>query len=217
VSLERYKAKRDFRQTKEPAGDKRSPRKRPVKKPGALFVIQKHAASRLHYDFRLEVDGTLKSWAVPKGVPTTKAEKRLAMHVEDHPLAYGGFEGTIPKGNYGAGTVMVWDTGTFEPLEGEAAAGLASGKFRFRLQGKKLKGEWTLVRMRGGEEGKEPWLLIKSGEDLPALARKSEDRSVVSGRSMDEITEAADHTWKSDRPSADVKKKPKHPRAAHKA
>src|SRR6478735_2993483 len=142
MSLKEYNRKRDFKRTAEPAGEV-APRK------GAhRFVIQKHAASRLHYDFRLEMDGTLKSWAVPKGVPYAKGEKRLAMEVEDHPVSYIGFEGTIPKGQYGGGTVMVWDEGTYEPLSKSPSAELKSGKLHFVLHGKKLNGEWYLVRLR---------------------------------------------------------------------
>lgn len=198
MGLQRYQAKRNFRKTSEPAG--KQARARQGKRP--MFVIQKHAASHLHYDFRLEMEGVLKSWAVPKGIPTTKAEKRLAMHVEDHPIDYGDFEGTIPEGNYGAGSVMVWDTGTYEALDGDALAALQKGKLRIRLEGKKLKGEWTLVRMRGGEEGKEPWLLIKSGESMEKITPKADDRSALSGRSMKAIATAQDRSWQSNRSSA---------------
>ena len=164
MSLVEYKRKRKFSQTPEPKGAVK-----PRKARALSFVIQKHDATRLHYDFRLEMDGVLKSWAVPKGIPTTKGEKRLAMHVEDHPMAYGGFEGTIPEGNYGAGTVMLWDRGTYEAVTDDPLDGYRSGKLHIRMSGEKIKGEWTLVRMRG-EGGKEPWLLIKSGEDTkPAL------------------------------------------------
>src|SRR5579859_8087105 len=132
MSLKEYKAKRNFRRTSEPAG---GGRKRPVLNE-PVFVVQKHDASRLHYDFRLEMDGVLKSWAVPKGFPTRRGERRLAVQVEDHPIEYGGFEGTIPEGNYGAGTVMVWDRGTYR-VEGDDPSGaLASGKLHLSLQGK---------------------------------------------------------------------------------
>src|SRR5688572_6182926 len=139
MSLKEYIRKRDFEKTAEPKGKGAS---RDTKH---RFVIQKHAASRLHYDFRLEIGGALKSWAVPKGVPYAKGEKRLAVQVEDHPVSYIDFEGTIPKGQYGGGTVMVWDRGTFEPLSKSPAKELASGKLHFVLQGKKLCGEWYLV------------------------------------------------------------------------
>jgi len=135
MGLQRYKQKRNFRATPEPAGKVERHKARAL-----MFVIQKHDASRLHYDFRLEMEGVLKSWAVPKGIPTKKAGKRLAMHVEDHPLDYGNFEGVIPEGNYGAGSVMVWDTGTWEPLGGDPVRDLESGKLHFALHGKKLEG-----------------------------------------------------------------------------
>src|SRR6185436_271247 len=123
MGLQRYKEKRNFRATPEPAGQVARRQGRALR-----FVIQKHDATRLHYDFRLELEGVLKSWAVPKGIPTTRADKRLAMHVEDHPLDYGDFEGVIPEGNYGAGSVMVWDTGTWEPAEPNPSKALQSGK-----------------------------------------------------------------------------------------
>src|SRR5438874_667280 len=167
MALRQYKAKRNFRQTAEPVG--RVAPGRHSKPP--VFVIQKHDASHLHYDFRLEMEGVLKSWAVPKGFPVKRGDRRLAVEVEDHPLEYGGFEGTIPEGNYGAGTVMLWDRGTYTVLGGDPTEALNKGKIHFRLNGKKLKGEWTLVRMRGREElGKEPWLLIKSGEDMEPIS-----------------------------------------------
>src|SRR5580698_10048625 len=137
--LKEYARKRNFKKTAEPAAELSRRNK-------SRFVIQKHAASRLHYDFRLELGGTLKSWAVPKGVPYAKGEKRLAMQTEDHPLAYIDFEGTIPEGQYGGGTVMDWDQGTFEPLSKTPAKDLANGKLHFVLHGTKLEGEWYLVR-----------------------------------------------------------------------
>src|SRR5256712_5946720 len=142
MSLREYKAKRNFRRTAEPAGKVAPPRKQHLR-----FVVQKHAATRLHYDFRLEIEGVLKSWAVPKGFPTTKGDRRLAVEVEDHPLDYGGFEGTIAPGNYGAGTVMLWDTGTYEVSGDDPLEALKDGKLHLHLHGKKLNGEWTLVRM----------------------------------------------------------------------
>jgi bifunctional non-homologous end joining protein LigD len=168
-ALRPYYGKRDFKITTEPRGGKASK--------GALtFVIQKHAASHLHYDFRLELDGTLKSWAVPKGPSLDPADKRMAVHVEDHPIDYGGFEGTIPKGQYGAGQVIVWDNGTWEPV-GDPRAGYRAGKLKFRLDGKKLHGGWTLVRMHGrAGERQEPWLLIKEKDDA---ARPGAEYSVV--------------------------------------
>jgi len=185
AKLAAYRAKRDFTKTSEPAG--KAPRRR-----GASFVIQKHDASRLHYDFRLELDGVLKSWAVAKGPSLVKGEKRLAVHVEDHPLDYGDFEGTIPKGQYGGGTVLLWDRGTWEP-EGDAHEGYEKGRLTFRLDGEKLHGTWHLVRMaKRPREKQESWLLIKA-ED--AYARSEDDPdileetplSVKTGRALEDI------------------------------
>ena len=174
-----YRGKRDFRETSEPAG-------RVAKSARARFVVQKHAASRLHYDFRLEVDGVLKSWAVPKEIPLHVGDKALAVMVEDHPVEYGKFEGTIPKGQYGGGTVMLWDHGTYR-AEGEDANGaIKDGKIHFHLTGKKLRGEWALVKMRREEN---QWLLIKSGENLRPSA-STWDLSVTTGRAMEEIGSA---------------------------
>jgi len=186
-SLKEYARKRDFKKTAEPGAA-------PVKKraKGNRFVIQKHDASRLHYDFRLELDGTLKSWAVPKGLPYAKGEKHLAVHVEDHPVAYIDFEGTIPKGQYGGGTVMVWDQGTFEPLSEDPLKELEGGKLHFILKGKKLTGEWYLVRLREGDE----WLIIKGGKDMTPLSKKVDDTSVVSGHNMKQLSEG-DRVWQS--------------------
>ena len=182
MGLQRYKEKRNFRATPEPKGKVKS------RKRGALmFVIQKHDATRLHYDFRLELEGVLKSWAVPKGIPTTKGERRLAMHVEDHPRDYGDFEGIIPEGNYGAGSVMVWDTGTWEPVSDDPLKALRAGKLKFVLHGKKLEGEWTLVRMRAREQGKDEWLLIKTGKDVKPISAKKNDESALSGRTLAKI------------------------------
>jgi bifunctional non-homologous end joining protein LigD len=162
MSLREYKAKRDFRRTREPGG--KACAGGPVK--GLLFVVQKHAASHLHFDFRLEMQGVLKSWAVPKGFPFKRGDRRLAVEVEDHPIEYGDFEGTIPEGNYGAGTVMVWDHGTYSAYGDDPVGSLRSGKIHFTLCGKNLIGEWTLVRMRHFTGSKPQWLLLKSGEDL---------------------------------------------------
>lgn len=165
--LAKYRHKRDFEATPEPSGESR-PARRPRKSAaartdGLSFVIQKHAARRLHYDFRLELDGTLKSWAVPKGPSLDPADKRMAVHVEDHPIEYGGFEGVIPAGHYGAGTVIVWDRGTWIPLGDNPQADYAAGKLKFALEGEKLHGHWTLVRMHGRRDGRDQdaWLLIK--------------------------------------------------------
>src|SRR5215207_5499505 len=159
MGLQEYKRKRDFKKTSEPAG-------RVEKEKGNSFVIQKHAATRLHYDFRLEMEGVLRSWAVPKGPSLDPGEKRLAVHVEDHPLDYGGFEGTIPKGEYGGGTVMLWDRGTWEPLD-DPQQGLKKGRLHFRLNGKRLKGGWALIRMPPrGKEKRENWLLVKERDEF---------------------------------------------------
>src|SRR5215216_4914584 len=154
MSLREYQHKRDFTRTKEP------PPRKPAKAAKAhRFVVQKHDASRLHYDFRLEMDGVLKSWAVPKGFPTAKGERHLAVHVEDHPVEYANFEGIIPQGEYGGGTVMVWDVGTYEVSGDAPVRALHEGKLHLQLNGKKLRGEWTLVRTRSDDE-KEHWLLM---------------------------------------------------------
>ena len=200
MALDAYRARRDFRRSPEPRGSKRAARKA-----GHTFVVQKHAASHLHYDFRLEQDGVLLSWAVPKGPSLDPADKRLAMQVEDHPLEYGGFEGVIPAGEYGGGTVMVWDRGTWVP-EGDPAEGYAHGHLKFTLQGEKLKGGWALVRTRGSKyagkkSGREAWLLIKE-KDAYARPRNgavvdTAPDSVVTGRSVEEIAQAREHVWRS--------------------
>jgi bifunctional non-homologous end joining protein LigD len=197
VALEEYKRKRRFEQTPEPPP-------KVEKKSGNRFVVQKHRATRLHYDFRLEMDGVLKSWAVPKGPSLDPADKRLAMQVEDHPVSYFDFEGNIPEGNYGAGTVMVWDLGTWEPLspvavngkyvpgtEADARAMLAKGDLKFRLKGKKLHGDFALVKMKGrrpGSKGNE-WLMIKKHDDSEVEGYDIDqfDESVLSRRSLAEI------------------------------
>jgi bifunctional non-homologous end joining protein LigD len=187
--LDAYKRKRDFEATPEPAGKVGA-------KSGRSYCIQKHRASRLHYDFRLELDGVLKSWAVPKGPSLDPAAKRLAMHVEDHPVEYGTFEGTIPQGEYGGGTVMLWDRGEWEP-NGDPVKGYRDGRLKFRLHGEKLTGGWLLVRS-GGRQAKEErrWLLIKERDDS---AKPSADGdlldelplSVSTGRNLDEIAAGA--------------------------
>ncbi|MGN6468687.1 MAG: non-homologous end-joining DNA ligase, partial [Rhizobiaceae bacterium] len=187
AGLQEYQRKRDFAKTAEPSG-KGKPRK--SKGPGGLYVIQKHAATRLHYDFRLEHDGVLWSWAVTRGPSLDPSERRLAVHVEDHPLDYGNFEGTIPKGEYGGGSVLVWDNGEWIP-EGDPEAGMKKGHIEFELKGNKLNGRWHLVRLkpRRGEK-RDNWLLIKSDD---AAARRSGDileeapQSVKSGLTIDEI------------------------------
>lgn len=203
MSLKEYTRKRDFKKTAEPPAAKAS------RAAQRRFVIQKHAASRLHYDFRLELDGTLKSWAVPKGIPMTKGEKRLAVHVEDHPVAYMDFEGTIPKGQYGGGTVMVWDIGTYEPLSKAPLKELAGGKLHFILHGKKLEGEWYLVRLRDGDQ----WLLIRGGKTEKPITKKQNDTSALSGQSMAELSRG-ERTWQSKpRDEAEAKRAAKKSRA----
>lgn len=197
MALEEYARKRRFQDTPEPPA-------KLEKKSRNRFVVQKHDATRLHYDFRLEMEGVLKSWAVPKGPSLDPADKRLAMQVEDHPVSYFDFEGIIPENNYGAGTVMVWDVGTWQPLssvpvngkyvpgtEAEAAAMLAKGDLKFRLAGKRLKGDFALIKMRGrrpGSKGNE-WLLIKKHDDdvVEGFDIDGYDSSVLSKRSLAEI------------------------------
>jgi bifunctional non-homologous end joining protein LigD len=203
-SLTRYASKRDFAKTKEPAP---VPLRRSEQGRRRRFVIQKHAASHLHYDFRLEMHDVLKSWAVPKGPPYTVGERRLAMPTEDHPLDYLEFEGIIPKGQYGGGTVMVWDIGTYELLEGN----YYKGHVHVHLNGQKLKGEWVLVRRRKEGE-RDTWYLVKVTASMRAISRKRDDTSALSKRSMRQIEEAADATWHSNRtntPEPDVSHLPK--------
>ncbi len=171
--LKPYRAKRNFSLTSEPSGiDKRSDKN----KSALSFVVQKHWASRLHYDFRLELDGTMKSWAVPKGPSFDSNDKRMAVHVEDHPISYNRFEGQIPPGQYGAGKVIIWDKGIWIPLD-DPKKGYREGKLKFELRGHKLKGHWALVRMKNKDEKKqEPWLLIKEKDEY---VRPSGEYSVV--------------------------------------
>jgi bifunctional non-homologous end joining protein LigD len=193
MTLTEYRRKRDFRKTPEPSGARKSAK-------GRLYVVQKHAASHLHYDFRLQLGDVLKSWAVPKGPSLDPRDKRLAMEVEDHPVDYGSFEGIIPKGEYGGGTVMLWDRGDWEPLE-DASAGYRAGKLKFNLHGEKLRGMWTLVRRSATAGTSKPqWFLIKHRDEF---ARDHEQYnvtteaplSVATGRDLDEIAEERDRVW----------------------
>ncbi len=189
--LKKYREKRDFRRTAEPSGSDRQPSDEPI------FVIQKHDASNLHYDFRLEVDGVLKSWAVPKGPSTDPSVKRLALPTEDHPLDYADFEGVIPEGEYGAGTVLVWDTGPYRNLRIEKeqdalsmAEALDDGKLEVWLEGEKLQGGYALIRTGSGDDAR--WLLIKMDDDKADARRNptsTEPASVLSGRTLEEIAE----------------------------
>jgi len=192
VKLKEYNAKRDFSRTKEPRGKIKSTK-------GKLrFVVQKHDASRIHYDLRLEMGGVYKSWAVPKGPSMNPLDQRLAVYVEDHPLEYGKFEGIIPEGNYGAGTVLVWDTGTYTERKGRGEKGmlegLASGKLTFVLQGKKLNGEFALIKLKGKDP--KAWLLVKKRDEFAVRGESLwDERSVVSGRSMKELAGTQKEVW----------------------
>lgn len=208
--LTEYRKKRDFTKTAEPSGDAAAGTGE-----GLCFVVQKHDATRLHYDFRLELDGVLKSWAVTRGPSANPADKRLAVRVEDHPLEYGGFEGTIGEGQYGGGTVMLWDEGTWEPL-GDPHEGLAGGDLKFKLKGKRMKGEWVLVHMKGRDQQtkhgpRENWLLIKHRDDQ---ASDNDDligkftTSVATGR---DLTGIAKGLKSRKRPARAVSTKPRRP------
>src|SRR5215469_1185684 len=210
MPLEEYAAKRRFSETPEPAPGK-------LEAGGNYFCVQRHDATRLHYDFRLEIDGVLKSWAVPKGPSLDPTLKHLAAHVEDHPVEYGGFEGNIPAGNYGAGSVMLWDRGTFELLGGVAGdAQIARGDLKFRLHGEKLKGDFALVHMKNRGKGNE-WLIIKKRDQFAAAGWDIENfaYSALSGRTQEEIARnlpakkskrktagETDRVWASSRPAS---------------
>src|SRR5262249_54343435 len=166
AALKAYAGKRDFARTPEPGPKPKKSKREPARATGQAFVVQRHAARRLHYDLRLELDGTLKSWAVTRGPTLTVGEKRLAGRTEDHPVEYLAFEGNIPKGEYGGGTMIVWDRGTWLP-EGDPHFGLTKGHLAFTLDGDRLKGKWHLVRIRPKPgERTEPWLLIKSDDEF---------------------------------------------------
>lgn len=196
MSLKKYREKRNFEVTSEPGG-KAKPQvdsAESARKGSLIYVVQKHRATQLHYDFRLEHNGALLSWAVPKGPSLDSAVKRLAMQVEDHPIEYANFEGTIPKGEYGGGTVMVWDRGTWTPEQSDVDAALAKGDLKFTLHGKKLHGSWVLVRTRGfGSSSKPSWLLIKHKDEYTSTEdiTSSKPKSVISGKLLAQI--AADH------------------------
>jgi len=196
MGLREYHRKRNFAITPEPRGEE-------ARTEGRSFCVQKHAATRLHYDFRLEMEGVLRSWAVPKGPSYDPADKRLAMHTEDHPLDYGDFEGVIPEGQYGGGTVLLWDTGTWEPLE-DPHKGYRAGKLKFRLRGEKLNGGWTLVKIRGRDarDDEKSWLLIKETDETarPAATFDVTEEmplSVATGRDMETIARERDAVWES--------------------
>jgi bifunctional non-homologous end joining protein LigD len=194
-SLQAYAAKRDFRKTAEP---KPSVVRRSKQGSRRRFVIQKHAASHLHYDFRLEMHDVLKSWSVPKGPPFKKDERRLAMPTEDHPIEYLDFEGVIPKGQYGGGTVMVWDIGTYELIEGNYYKGM----LRFYLNGAKLKGEWTIKRFaesKSESDNRDKWHLIKTERNTRSVSKQRDDESALTQRTMAEIASARDAVWQSNR------------------
>src|SRR5262245_19977652 len=220
MALEEYVRKRSFEKTPEPKPSTKISKKSAN---AQYFCVQRHDATRLHYDFRLEIDGVLKSWAVTKGPTLDPSAKRLAAHVEDHPVEYGDFEGTIPAGNYGAGSVMLWDAGTFEllgDLPGEAQ--IQKGDLKFRLHGEKLSGEFALVLMKGRGKGNE-WLLIKKRDASAVPGWEVEDHatSVLSGRTQQEIAQnlparkekrkdagATDRTWESSQPAKTARRAP---------
>src|SRR5215471_5624915 len=225
MALEEYVRKRSFENTPEPKPSTKISKKAAN---APYFCVQRHDATRLHYDFRLEIDGVLKSWAVPKGPTLDPTIKRLAAHVEDHPIEYGDFEGNIPAGNYGAGSVMLWDRGTFELL-GDIAGDqqIARGDLKFRLHGEKLNGDFALVHMKGRGKGND-WLLIKKRDEFADSSWDIEAHaySVLSGRTQEEIARnlparkskqttagAADRVWESSRPAKRAAK----PAAAAKA
>lgn len=195
MALTLYKKKRSFKNTPEPVGGKASGA-------GLRFVVQKHDATRLHYDFRLEMEGVLKSWAVPKGPSLNPKDKRLAMMVEDHPYDYRTFEGIIPEGNYGAGTVIVWDEGTYEALEGgtkkvqekSLLQQLKKGSVKFKMNGKKLKGEFALVKLKNAENN--AWLLIKHRDKYAKETDVTKkEKSVVSGKTLKSVEKTSKNIW----------------------
>ncbi|HWQ54724.1 MAG TPA: DNA polymerase ligase N-terminal domain-containing protein [Bryobacteraceae bacterium] len=223
MSLEEYARKRDFQNTPEPKPAASGKESTAAAKELPYFCVQRHDATRLHYDFRLEMGGALKSWAVPKGPSLDPGVRHLAAHVEDHPLDYGSFEGNIPEGNYGAGSVMLWDRGGFEFL-GDATPEeqYARGDIKFRLHGEKIKGDFALVHMKSARGKGNDWLLIKKRDEhaVPGWNVEEHAWSVISGRTQEEIAQglpakkskrktapAPDRVWQSDRPAARTVKK----------
>jgi len=213
--LTQYRRKRDFTKTREPSGEPATTRSTGVRRgkraPALHFVVQKHAASQLHFDFRLELDGVMKSWAVPKGPSYNPSDRRLAMEVEDHPIEYNTFEGTIPQGEYGGGTVMLWDRGTYEAENGGGVEalrdGYARGDLKFVLHGERLRGGWVLVRMK--RPGRPQWLLIKHRDEYATNARdvvKDATTSIVTGRTMDDIAAGKKRVSSSSRPKTATKR-----------
>jgi bifunctional non-homologous end joining protein LigD len=201
MALKDYKRKRDFSKTAEPKGGKPLPKQ---VRGASRFIIQKHDASRLHYDFRLEMGGVLKSWALPKGLPWAHGEKHLAVEVEDHPVEYANFEGVIPEGQYGGGTVMLWDRGKYYVYGEQPEKSWRDGKLHLVLDGEKAKGEWTLVRIRGRDGEKNQWLILKTGAAARMPSKKSDDQSVKTGRTMKQIAGERDAEWQSNRREADT-------------
>jgi len=204
MGLKKYKAKRDFSKTAEPKGGKPLPKQ---VRGASRFAIQKHNASRLHYDFRLQMEGVLKSWALPKGLPWEQGEKHLAVEVEDHPIDYETFEGVIPQGQYGGGTVMLWDRGAYYVYGEQPLKSLREGKLHLVLAGEKAKGEWTLVRIRGRDGEKNQWLILKTGASAKPPSKKLEDQSVKTGRTMKQIADERDAEWESNRQEKDTSAK----------
>jgi bifunctional non-homologous end joining protein LigD len=216
MGLGEYNRKRNFTLTREPPGEEAAPQAGPSGSTARArqFVIQKHAATRLHYDFRLELEGVLKSWSVPKGPSLDPKVKRLAMQTEDHPMAYADFEGIIPKGQYGGGTVLLWDRGTWEPLEGDPHKEFAAGNLKFRLKGTKLQGGFALIRLkprgpRRGEDDGRSWLLIKERDaevrdETAGIITDDRPESVATQRSLEEVADDRSHVWHSNRAQVDL-------------